>query len=117
VVNGFLRVVAWLLAGAIVVLSLVPASYRPITEAPHNVEHLAIFLTAGLAFGLGYPSRRLLQGLALIVFAGAIEVAQLWDPGRHARLGDFVVDALGACAGTILAWLCLRLMRDRIVQY
>jgi VanZ family protein len=34
---------------------------------------------------------------------------QLWMPGRHARLEDFVVDALAACAGiavaAVLDWL------------
>jgi VanZ family protein len=28
---------------------------------------------------------------------------QLWAPGRHARLEDFVVDALAACLGIALA--------------
>ena len=30
---------------------------------------------------------------------GLIEILQLWAPGRHARLEDFVVDALAACVG------------------
>jgi hypothetical protein len=34
------RALAWLLALAMVVLSLVPPSYRPITKASHNIEHL-----------------------------------------------------------------------------
>jgi VanZ family protein len=28
---------------------------------------------------------------------------QLWAPGRHARLEDFVVDALTACLGLAIA--------------
>jgi VanZ family protein len=32
----------------------------------------------------------------------AIEILQLWAPGRHARLEDFVVDALAACAGFLM---------------
>ena|ERR1700730_8268141 len=51
------RASAWLLALAIVVLSLVPPSYRPITEASHNLEHLAIFLATGFAFGVAYPDK------------------------------------------------------------
>jgi len=34
-----------------------------------------------------------------VLFAGAIELAQLFVPGRHAGLGDFIVDALAACIG------------------
>jgi VanZ family protein len=30
---------------------------------------------------------------------GALEVLQLWAPGRHARIEDFAVDALAACVG------------------
>ena len=51
------RASAWLLALAIVVLSLVPPSYRPITEASHNIEHFAIFLATGFAFCVAYPDR------------------------------------------------------------
>jgi len=34
-----------------------------------------------------------------VLFAGAIELAQLFVPGRHARLSDFTVDALAARIG------------------
>ena len=34
---------------------------------------------------------------------GVLELLQLWAPGRHARLEDFVVDALAACAGLAVA--------------
>jgi VanZ family protein len=34
---------------------------------------------------------------------GVIEILQFWAPGRHARLSDFVVDALAACAGLAVA--------------
>jgi VanZ family protein len=93
------RASAWLLALAILVLSLVPPSYRPITEASHNVEHLAVFLTTGFAFGVGYPDRPFALATGLVIFCGAIELAQRWVPGRHARLSDFMVDAATACIG------------------
>jgi VanZ family protein len=31
-------------------------------------------------------------------------VLQLFVPGRHARLADFVMDAFGACTGIILGY-------------
>jgi hypothetical protein len=34
---------------------------------------------------------------------GAIEILQFWAPGPHARLSDFVVDALAGCAGLAVA--------------
>jgi VanZ family protein len=93
------RASAWLLALAIVVLSLVPPSYRPITEASHNLEHLAIFLATGFAFGVAYPDKSFALVIELVIFCGAIELAQRWVPGRHARLSDFIVDAAAACIG------------------
>jgi VanZ family protein len=47
----------------------------------------------------------LVQVLALIAFSAAIEIIQLSIPGRHARVSDFVVDALGVSIGVGLACL------------
>jgi VanZ family protein len=88
---------AWTLLITIVILSLVPAHDRPVTALPHSLEHLTIFFAAGLAFGIGYPQRRLFQFVALLAFTAAIELAQLLVPGRHARLSDFLIDAGGNC--------------------
>jgi VanZ family protein len=90
------RVVAWLLLLAIVVLSVVPPSTRPTTFVPHNFEHAVIFLTTGISFGTAYPGRERLLSIGAIIFCAAIELAQLYVPGRHARLSDFIVDATAA---------------------
>lgn len=97
------RLTAWLLLIAIVVLSVVPPHLRPVTPAPHDVEHLAIFLMTGLAFGFGYASRHGFQVVGLVAFAAAIEVIQLAIPGRHSRLSDFLVDAVSVSVGVILS--------------
>jgi VanZ family protein len=101
------RIIGWLLATAIVVFSLVPPDLRPVTYAPHDFEHFAIFAATGLAFGLGYGPRYPIA-IALIIFAGAIEVAQLFVPGRHARLSDFMVGALAACIGLAASHVLMR---------
>ena len=105
----FIRAAAWILLIAIAALSLVPASHRPLTGASHGVEHLAIFMISGVAFGLGYRSSRMYQAIGLICFAAAIELAQYFVPGRHARFSDFAVDSISACAGVLAAWLMTRL--------
>ncbi len=99
------RISAWVLAAIIVVLSLAPPGLRPETGAPADLEHFAIFATTGLAFGLGYDRKHGVIAILLVVFAGAIEIAQLFVPGRHARLSDFIVDALAACIGLLAASL------------
>jgi VanZ family protein len=106
------RTLAWILIGAIVILSLVPPSFRPVTAAPHDLEHFAIFALCGYAFGLGYRSRHLLHAVALVTFAGAIEVLQVTAPGRHARMLDFVIDAMASCAGVLIGWVALKVAFD-----
>jgi len=102
------RVAGWFLAAVIAVLSLVPPWLRPETGAPHNLEHLAIFAATGFAFGLAYNRSPALVMVALVTFAGAIEVAQLFVPGRHARLSDFIVDALSLCIGAAVGFVTAR---------
>jgi VanZ family protein len=101
------QITAWILLIAIVVLSLSSPLYRPVTIFPHSVEHLTIFLAAGLTFGVAYPQRRQLQVLSLLVFAAGIELCQLFVSGRHARLNDFLIDvaaiSLGVWLGFVLA--------------
>jgi hypothetical protein len=88
------RIAGWLLISAITVLSLVPPGLRPETPVPHDFEHAVIFAATGFVFGVGYYLRLKTVAAALIVFTAAIELAQTIVPGRHARLEDFVVDAL-----------------------
>ena len=62
----------------------------------------------GLAFGLGYPGRFWLLAIASVPLIGVLEVLQTWMPGRHARFGDFVVDALAALVGLAAAAVLAR---------
>lgn len=96
------RTAAWLLILTITVLSLVPPGLRPETAAPHNLEHFAIFAAAGFAFGFGYSRRPIRVAVALVIFAGVIELAQRLVPGRHARLSDLIVDASAMCVSVAL---------------
>jgi VanZ family protein len=106
------RIAAWSLAAAIVILSLVPPALRPETSTPHSLEHLIIYAATGFAFGLGYKRRHDLLAILLVLFSSAIEIAQLFVPGRHARLGDLIIDAVAACIGLVMSSL-LSLARAR----
>jgi hypothetical protein len=108
-VERFFQVAAWLLALAIVMLSLGPPSTRPVTGAGHNFEHLFIFVATGGAFGLGYPRRTWLLLIALVAFSGAIEVAQMMVQGRHARASDFITDAAASCLGVGLSYVLVKI--------
>ena len=95
----FLRLIAWGLAAAVTFATLGPPRYRPHADVGQNGEHALAFVLVGLAFGIAYRRNRLITALAAVVAIGALEILQFWAPGRHARLSDFVVDALAACAG------------------
>ena len=94
-------------------LSVGPPSTRAATGAGHNFEHLLIFVATGGAFYLGYRHRIWVLLAALTAFAGAIELAQAMVPGRHARLSDFLVDAVASSVGIGLASVLVRLVTLR----
>ncbi|MGJ4949088.1 VanZ family protein [Bradyrhizobium sp. HKCCYLS20291] len=108
-----LRLSAWLLAAAVAFATLGPPNYRPHSPLGQDGEHALAFILIGLAFGLAYRSQRLLTTAVAVILIGALEVAQFWAPGRHARLEDFIVDAAAACIGFGLAaafdWLARQL--------
>lgn len=106
------RPLTWLLSLIIVALSLAPPSLRPVM-ASHKFEHFAIFVMWGLAFGLSNRINQAYQIVAAIFFAAAIEIAQHWVPGRHARISDFAVDVVAACVGILFA----RIFTRRLVTW
>ncbi len=105
------QVAACALLVLITALSLVPAAFRPETGLPHNFEHFAIFATAGVAFGLGFSRWRGILVPALVVFAAAIEITQSAIPSRHARLEDFIIDAVAVSISAAIAATIARRMQ------
>jgi VanZ family protein len=98
-VRRSLQLLSWLAVLGLAILSLVPRTWRPVTDVPHSVEHVLAFALAGLVFGLAYRGRPWLQLGALIVLTAAIEAAQLLIPGRHGTLRDFLLNSFGVCVG------------------
>lgn len=109
-----IRICSALLALAILTLSVVPPGLRPVV-AGQDTEHFFIFFALGASVGLAYPGRWVAASFALFWFAGGVEVAQLFAPGRHARLEDFVVDFLGSVAGIVLIMVVHAVVR-RLMQ-
>jgi VanZ family protein len=102
IAQQFARFAAWSLAVTIAVLMLVPPSLRPTMGISHDLEHAGIFAAAGAAFAIAYRGRLFPLMMWAILYSAALELAQLLVPGRHARIEDFLVDAVSAC-GMILA--------------
>jgi VanZ like protein len=99
-----LRIFAWLLAAAVTFATLGPPRYRPHSNLGQDGEHALAFVLIGLAFGLAYPRHRMTVVLA-VGLIGVLELLQFLVPGRHARLEDFIVDAIAASIGFVLAAL------------
>jgi VanZ family protein len=106
-----IRFIAWTLAVVIIILSIVPPDLRPETNVPHDLEHAGIFFLTGLAFGLAYDHSKGWLASYAVIFAAAVELSQLFVPGRHARVSDFIVDAAAMCFGLIVAWLARAQLR------
>src|SRR5476651_2606128 len=94
-----LKLLAWLLAAAVTFATLGPPRFRPHSNLGQDGEHALAFVLVGLAFGLAYTRNRVLTAAIAVVMIGVLEILQLWMPGRHARVEDFIVDALAACVG------------------
>jgi len=86
------RAAAWTAFVATVFVTLASPEFRPTTKLAHDLEHALAFALLGLLFGLGYPAHRLSIVLGAVPVIGFLEALQLWMPGRHARLEDFVVN-------------------------
>jgi VanZ family protein len=118
--TNILRLFAWLLAAAVTFATLGPARFRPHANITHVGEHALAFILLGLAFALAYPKHRTRVAGISVILIGVLELLQLFAPGRHARLEDFIVDALAALAGlalpAIFAWLTHAPWRERRVD-
>jgi len=91
------RAFAWAGIAAIIVLSVVPDTDRPVTGSGQNFEHFIAFgLTAG-AFALGYELSLMRLVVYAFLFCGGIELLQAVVPTRHARASDFVMDFFASC--------------------
>jgi VanZ family protein len=110
-----LRLIAWLLAAAVTFATLGPPRFRPHSDLGQDGEHALAFVLVGIAFALAYSRNRLLTAIISVIITGTIAILQIWVPGRHARLEDFVVDALAVCAGFAIA-AALEYARPRLSQ-
>ncbi len=100
------RVSFYAAAAVVGALSLVPGRAMPPTDISDKLEHLLAYAALGL---VGVASARngnraILSILGIIAFGIAIEVLQLFTPGRHAEVGDALANAAGALIGGAIAF-------------
>lgn len=106
--SSLTRLAAWLVVAGLVLLSVMPPAMRPVTSAPHELEHFMSFALAGALQYLAYSGQLARWLLITLLFTAGIELLQLAVPGRHARLADFAVDALAGCIGVLIGFVVSR---------
>ena len=117
-----LRVLTWCCVILLAVLSLLPGqwlaalSLLPLmmmlrTVLPAAIEHFVAYAGVAAIAMAGYGSDRvdvrIIGGLS--IYAGILEYARDFSPGRHPSIGRFVGSVLGAlCGGLAVALLSRR---------
>jgi hypothetical protein len=95
---GF-QIAAWIILGAVVVMTIGPIGLRPSPHLPVNFQRFAAFVVLGACFMIAYPEHSMVVLICLIAGTGALELAQTIVPGRHGRVDDFAVKFAGLVAG------------------
>ena len=109
-----LKIVAWLLLVGLVVVTVGPIEWRPISPLPVQLERATALAVIGLVFALAYPRHLLLVAILLVGATALLEFAQVLEPSRHGRWVDFAVKAFGGVVGLMIGYGFVRLWRRRV---
>jgi VanZ family protein len=91
---------------ALAVLSLLPRDNVPRTELGGHWDHILAYASTALLFAISAHRRSWpIILLALIAYAGVLEVLQSFVPGRTSQIGDFSYSAVGVITGFIVVRL------------
>lgn len=101
------RWIFWLLLALVIGVTLSPVAYLPpqafsLWDKAEHALAFAALMTLGV---LAYPRRIGLLALSLLIFGGAIELAQAATGWRSGDWADWLADAVGLVAGLALAVL------------
>jgi VanZ family protein len=112
--KGWLLTLWFVTIAAVVVGSLLPGSVMgrlgSIVSRYDKVQHFLAYTAVALwpNLILENESERRISALAMVLLGVALEVAQLFVPGRAFEFGDMLADAAGATIG----WVLARIYRD-----
>jgi VanZ family protein len=98
--------------------ALLPADIVIRSELPAKLEHFVAYSGTAVICGFAYSKRPHLIGryLLLVLWAGGLEAAQMFSPGRHASASDFTVSTLGIICGAATWWLAKRAVSGSPMQ-
>lgn len=108
--------------GACVVIlalaALLPADIVIRSDLPAKLEHFVAYSGAAVMCGFAFSKKPHPNGryLLLVLWAGGLEAAQTFSPGRHASVSDFAVSTLGIVCGAAAWWLAKRAVSGPAMQ-
>ena len=105
-----MRFIAWVCIIGLAVASWTPGQDMVRTGFNTRLEHVAAYLITGITVLVAYPSKtpRSIAAL-LIAYAGVLELGQMYIPGRHPALLDW----LASSGGVVCAYVTVFLYRNR----
>ena len=110
-----LRILAWLLLAGLVVVTIGPIEWRPISPLPVQVERATALAIIGFVFALAYPRHIVIVAVLVLGLTAVLEALQLVEPSRHGRIADITVKLIGGVFGLLSGWLTDR-WRPRNIQ-
>ncbi|WP_296532711.1 VanZ family protein [Rhodoferax sp.] len=111
------QVILSLLIVAVIYLALAPAPPSTMDTGWDKLNHALAFTALAFAGYLGFPAAlagRTLLLAALFGLGGAIEILQLFVPGRSGEWSDLFADSIGIACGAIIASSILRFAYRRL---
>jgi len=71
-----------------------------------RLEHMAAYWIAGIAVVIAYPRRSNWSIAALLcTYAGILELGQMYIPGRHAALLDWIASSSGVLCACLTVFI------------
>ena len=105
-----MRFIAWACVIGLAVASWTPGQEIVRTGFNTRLEHTTAYLMAGIAVLAAYPQKPpWLIAVLLGVYAGVLELGQMYVPGRHAALLDW----LASSGGVVCACVTVFFYRSR----
>lgn len=99
-----LKVIAWICIIGLAVASWTPGQEMIRTGFNTRLEHTAAYWVAGAFVILAYPRRPIwLIAVILCTYAGVLEIGQIYIPGRHAAVLDWIASSAGVLCASLTA--------------
>jgi len=102
--RSVVRGLAWFGIVAVVILSVVPASERPVTGKGQWFEHFAAFAHVGGTFAIGYRLALMRLLLLAFLFCGIIASSAAADAARQAKRFRYRLFWIMVCYWANLVW-------------